>query len=626
MIPLYHIQGNELTSLKGEVSSFFEIVPPDLEGLDDGNQEQILLDLERSLINTDGVLKFYWLNQRLYLNCFCDISIVHGKIEPKEDPLVTFFGNKEAEVNFYENYLTVGTEFVRVLSVKTPPTSLERLEVMNWPDFVLILQKIPKLSAKRKINMKRKLHFSSLFKGMRDLDSENAYYQAENIFDGVTNDNMALFEVEFFFLLRSDTKENLDKATNKMLYDFKGKDGEIRVEERGLSYFYQSIAPGVAPSFKRQIEMPSDYLAYLIPFHRDFVMENGLNLKCRSNNSTFLNLFDSQALNYNALITGASGQGKSMMANQLLKFELNQGSKAMVLDLGNSFVKNAKFHDGVVLSESFNPLQFRNPRYLKEFILAAIGEKIPKKDEGRLFEVIELALIDNELTSFPLLLERLDTSFHGIRFYFNELIEYFSSEQLELNDFTYCDFGNYPEAMKAPLIIYLIEYFKTLQGRKIFVFDECWHLLLNNADYIAECFRTFRKHQASAIAISQNLDDFSKSQLGRVIIQNTYFKFLFKQSLKESEFLDPLSKKLLDSILSRKGEYSEFLLLTDAIKKPLRFYPTPLEYQLFTSDRADALQFESYLAEGGKYLPFREAVINFTQIKNPKWRPENEVY
>src|SRR5690606_40132436 len=69
------------------------------------------------------------------------------------------------------------------------------------------------------------------------------------------------------------------------------------------------------------------------------------------------------------------------------------------------------------------------------------------------------------------------------------------------------------------LIIYLIEYFKHLEGEKIFIFDECWHLLLKNADYIAECFRTFRKHKASAVAISQNLDDFSESQLGRVIIQ-----------------------------------------------------------------------------------------------------------
>ena len=122
------------------------------------------------------------------------------------------------------------------------------------------------------------------------------------------------------------------------------------------------------------------------------------------------------------------------------------------------------------------------------------------------------------------------------------------------------------------------------------------------------------------MAISQNLDDFSDSQLGRVIIQNTYFKFLFKQSLRESEFLDQHAKNLLDTILSKKGEYSEFLLMTDTIKKPLRFYPTELEYEIFTSDREDAKAFENYMEKAGQYLGFKEALINFTKIKNPGWR------
>src|SRR5690606_2271265 len=109
---------------------------------------------------------------------------------------------------------------------------------------------------------------------------------------------------------------------------------------------------------------------------------------------------------------------------------------------------------------------------------------------------------------------------------------------------------------------YLIEYFKNLKGKKLFIFDECWHLLSRNADYVAECFRTFRKHNASAVAISQNLDDFSITQLGRVIIQNTYWKALFRQSLSPSEFIDSDSISFLDEIQSKKGSYSEFLLLS----------------------------------------------------------------
>ncbi|HAZ13172.1 MAG: hypothetical protein A2X86_08215 [Bdellovibrionales bacterium GWA2_49_15] len=619
MIPLFHVEENKLTSLNGEVSTFFEILGPDLEGLDTSAVDRVFADLENDLINTAEVFKLYWLGGKLYLNCFGDISLTHGKIIPKNEPVGTFLNQQEARVQFYDNYLTLGNEYLRILSVEDFPESIGRFEANSYPDFVLCFKKIPKVAAKNKINFKRKLHFSALFKGMRDLDSENAYYQSEDLLNEVTTDNKALFLVECFFLVRAKTKESLDKETDRLLTEFKGKNGSLFKEERALSYFYQCLVPGVAPSFKRKLDLPSDYLSYLIPLHRDYIFEDGLELSSRSGNLVYVDLFHKDALNFNCLITGQSGQGKSMMANKILKFELERGTKALCLDLGNSFRKNALYGKGLVFSEKFNPLQFKSPRYLKEFVLSVIDERLGKKEEGRLFEVISKILEQGSCTNFTHFIGELGKEFSGIGYYFSEVEQYFTDEVMPFNDFTYCDFGNYPDAMKAPLIIYLIEYFKHLSGRKIFVFDECWHLLSKNADYIAECFRTFRKENASAMAISQNMDDFSETQLGRVIIQNTYFKLMFKQALSESEFLDATGKCLLDSVFSKKGVYSEFLFLSDTHKKPLRYYPTYLEYELFTSDKNDTNHFDLYMKEKGHFLPFKDAITNYTKIKNPQW-------
>ena len=619
MNPIFKVDGHRLTSLNGHESEFYNITPPDLEMMDQTEREQIFDTLESSLVNTSGEIKIYKIGTNLYLNNFCEVNLQGAVTEINDRPIEIFLNGDKESANFYENYLTLGNEYQRVLSVKEFPSTLNQLDSLSWPDFVLNFKKVPKLEAKNKINFKRKLHFSSLFKGMRDLDSENAYYQAENLFEDVTSDIKGLFYAEMFFILRAKTKLELDQITDRVIYDFKGNGAILRVEERGLSYFYQTLVPGVPASFKRSLEMPSDYLSYLVPFHQDLVMEEGFELTSRRNNSVYFDLFNSQALNYNLLITGSTGQGKSMIANKLLWQELGRGTKAVVLDLGNSFVKNAKFHDGSVLSHKFNPIQFKDTRYLKEFILAAVDEKFTKRDEGRLYEAIENLISVKEVSTFKDLVSGLEKDFKGIGYYFKEIEEFFCDETLPLNQFTYCDFTNYPDAMKAPLIIYLIEYFKHLNGEKIFIFDECWHLLDKNAQYIAECFRTFRKHRASAVAISQNLDDFSETQLGRVIIQNTYYKFLFKQSLKESEFLDAHSKNLLDSVQSIKGEYSEFLFLSENIKKPVRYVPTPLEYQVFTSDKNDNQQFDFYLEDKGRFIPFSDAIINFTRIKNPHW-------
>lgn len=204
--------------------------------------------------------------------------------------------------------------------------------------------------------------------------------------------------------------------------------------------------------------------------------------------------------------------------------------------------------------------------------------------------------------------------------YFSEIKDFFTDEVRPESSFTYCDFSLYPEAIKAPLIIYLIEYFKRLSGRKVFVIDECWHLLSKNADYIAESFRTFRKHDASAIAISQNLDDLSQTQLGRVIIQNTYFKFFFRQNLELDQFIDLDLSERVKVLQSVKGEYSQFLIYSENIRKTVCYIPTPLEYELFTTDKVDMTHFEHYLDDGGKYLNFKQSIKNFTELKYPHWR------
>src|SRR5690606_20322998 len=142
----------------------------------------------------------------------------------------------------------------------------------------------------------------------------------------------ALFKIEMFIIVRGATKEELDRRTSEVEYQFKGQGASVFVEERGLSFFYQSLFPGVESSFKRAFDMPSDCLSYLIPYHRDFIMDEGFELTSRRGSPLYFDLWNSEALNYNVLITGASGQGKSMMANKLLWQELGRGTKAMVLD------------------------------------------------------------------------------------------------------------------------------------------------------------------------------------------------------------------------------------------------------------------------------------------------------
>lgn len=616
MIPLYTIDGNCITSFCGKTSLFYKLTPSDIEGVSYSSKIQIVETLEKNLNIEGGLNKFYWFNQNLYLNTFNDLKIDHCKYGEELDPIEVYcHGEIFKEVNFYENYYTLGNNYYRLLSAKVLPSSLNLLEVISWPDFILNIKKVDKTTAKQKINLKRKLHFSSLFKEIRDIESESAYNHAEDLLELITKDEKSLYHIELFFILSGETKDELDLNTDDFMSYFSSLDGELFVEERGLSHFYKELIPGVPSKFSRKIACPSDYISALIPFHRDFIHDDGVMLTARSDNNIMFDTFYKGSLNFNMLIAGPSGQGKSMLANKILSSELKRGTKSVVLDLGNSFYKTTKFYGGIQFSKKFNPMQFKSPRYLKEFILSVIDESLSKKDEGRLFVTIKEIIQNNQDLSFMELLEVLEKEFSGIKYYFSELEEFITDEVVQLNDFTYCDFSLFPNNVKAPLIIYLIEYFKHLEGKKILLFDECWHLLDKNARYIAECFRTFRKYHASAIAISQNLDDFYSTALGKVIIQNTYWKILFRQDLAKSEFITEHIAKLARSIKSVKGKYSEFLIVSENFLKPCRFISEHLEYELFTSNASDNNKQNAYFDKVKGIIDFKEAIINYTKLK-----------
>lgn len=613
--PIGEVTKNKLVNLKGEHSFVWELIPSDLEQME--RPSGFLEDFQKGLgLSRSKWQKFYKIGNRFWMNSDEVMQCSGIEFTSESKPIEFILGELHSDIDFYEDYALLNGEFWRILSIKEffSEVGFSTLEKF---DYCINCKKIDPAISKKNLKTSRRLHFSSLFKDQRDIESENSYQESESLLEEVISGDTDLFLAEAFIIIKAKSKVSLDLQTEEALGTFKRLDGIGFIEGRGLGYFFSSIMPGVEPTFRRAKTITSEYLSELLSLTRDFIHKDGFLLSSIGDNEVKFNLFDQGATNYNALITGTSGQGKSMIANKLLFEELKKGRKGLVLDLGNSFRKNALYNNAELFSDKINPMQFRSPAYLKEFIIAATGEVWNRKEEGRLFNAIK-ELVDQE-THFDGFLNSLEIEFPGISYYFSEFAEFLSNDQVEIKDLSYCDLGCYPETFKAPLMIYLIEYFKNLEGHKIFVFDECWGLLENNASYIAECFRTFRKHNASAIAISQNMDDFSETQLGRVIIQNTFFKFLFAQNLMDSIYLSEFQKDLLSNVRSKKGDYSEFLVLSEGIQKRVRYYPSNFEYELFTSSKSDNEGFDRYLDEKGKYLSFSRAMKNYVFMKYPKY-------
>ena len=136
---------------------------------------------------------------------------------------------------------------------------------------------------------------------------------------------------------------------------------------------------------------------------------------------------------------------------------------------------------------------------------------------------------------------------------------------------------------------------KDKTSKKFVVFDECWRLLESPSasQFIAEVFRTFRKYQASAVAISQAISDFARSKVASAILPNSSVKWILRQTgggvseLREELKLNDKELGLISNLRSIKGEYSEAFLICDDQRQVVRISATPLEYWLATTDPSD---------------------------------------
>lgn len=250
--PLFSVQGARLVAQTGDESIFYEYLPPDLEQKDADGRDGLLSRLEADLrfVDFGPWLKLYKLADRCYLNCAK--AEVFGEAELLEHlrPLPTYFqASYPSNVDFHEDYLVLGGQYWRVLTLRRPPSVLSDDLMGEMEDYVLCLSRFGALKAKSKLDMGRRLHFSNQFKGIRDIDSENAYIESEALLEDVSKGDKALFRAELFFLCKVNSKLELDHKTSVLAQRLRSLDAEMIVEGEALAYLFRALIPGVAPTF-----------------------------------------------------------------------------------------------------------------------------------------------------------------------------------------------------------------------------------------------------------------------------------------------------------------------------------------------------------------------------------------
>lgn len=472
-------------------------------------------------------------------------------------------------------------------------------------------------------------------KGVSDIETEAKLSDIEELLSEIVKDGEKIFNVSLTIVLRSESEEELSAQVSHVLQVIRELSGSEGFMETYAAFdiFSNSSLPN-ARNKERLKKIKSSNLADLLPV---FGLWGGFTkpsvlLRTRMGSLFKFDPFSSSLTNANQIISGGSGSGKSYLTNLMIGQMLSQNPRVFILDVGGSYQKTCELLDGQYVPLSMTSGICMNPfdkssdgpvSDEKIKFLTALVQIMTKEDDQKSIGKLEKAEIERNIQKvyqeeksprLTHLRERLLNSEIEEVKRIGKILSLWCGDSpfgkfldqetnIELKKRVVCfdlkGLEANPDLQAAVLFTITDMVWREVQKdrseMKFLVFDECWRLLESDAgsQFVAEVFRTFRKYYASAIAISQNIDDFAKSKAASAIMPNSSIKWILKQPgadfkrLSEVLRLNEREISQVQSLVQVKGQYSEAFLVCEDKKAVVSVESTPLEYWLATTDPKD---------------------------------------
>jgi len=510
-----------------------------------------------------------------------------------------------------------------------------------------------------KLQQKRRMaHSLAAGSGQRpaDLENESRLNSTEDLLREILNSSQKIFSFQMRICLKvshsKDSKRNLERMTREVLSRIRSLSGAEAIHETVGSWkvFKQDLPFGTAEQIRAK-RIKTNNLADFLPLYgpRRGDDDPVVLLHNRLGGLVSFNPFDPKLPNYNALVTGSSGAGKSFLNNFITFQQMTRKTRLFVIDIGGSYKKLTEVLGGeyfeINLSDSYalNPFVLQSgesePSSQKLKSLVAIVEQMVTEDDrtrlGKMDRVLlERAIVETYKSmpgKFPKLsdlrercekstepeLKKIGTLLYpwtGDRPY-GKLLDRDSgiaSNKL-VTAFDLKGLSQYPD-LQSVMILILTDYIlreveADKSSFKRIILDEAWELLKSQAaaNFMEYCARTLRKTGSGITFITQGLEEIVASPIGSAIINNTATKLILLQrgdtkTLVNTLKINPQELALIQSLRSKKGEYSEAFLIEGEERQVIRVYPHPLEYWLSTSDAKDNLHLQKLMESQGLSL------------------------
>jgi len=380
--------------------------------------------------------------------------------------------------------------------------------------------------------------------------------------DKIQRGQEKLFQMAIYITLRAESLSELDKVTRHLETSLSSRLFYSKVARFQQLEALQSILPRAEDQLNQKRNLDSSSAALAFPFmSSELVQESGILYGVNKSNNSLV-IVDRFALpNANSIVFAQSGSGKSYATKVEILRQLMSGTKVIVIDpereykllassVGGSYIKLS-----ATSAEKINPLDLATTAHTSEDlsehaqdlteVISLMVEGLSSREKAAVDKAILkvyqaagqttplLKDLYNELVRLgqTKLTERLE------RYITGSLSKVFNAQSnIELdNRLVVFDIKDLPESLRQIMMLIIATFVerqvKSKPAKRLLIIDEGWLLLEHeeSARFVAGLVRRARKYYLGVSIISQQANDFLKSDYGRAIASQSALRILMRQ-------------------------------------------------------------------------------------------------
>lgn len=439
--------------------------------------------------------------------------------------------------------------------------------------------------------------------------------------DKIQRGQEKLFQMAIYIGLRAESLEELNKTTQLLEATLSARLFYSKVARYEQLEALQSILPRGQDQLAQKRNLDSSSAALTFPFmSSELVQETGILYGVNKSNNSLVILDRFSLHNANSIVFAQSGSGKSYTTKVEILRQLMQGTKVIVIDPEREYKRLTESVNGTYIKLSAKSKQKINPfdlattfhgvNDLSEHtqdlteVISLMAEGLSSREKAAVDKAI-LKIYKKAKKQQPLLedlyaelqtlgqlklCERLEKYISG------SLADVFNAKtNIKLdNRLVIFDIKDLPESLRQIMMLIISNFVKNQvmakPEKRLLIIDEGWMLLEHeeSARFVAGLVRRARKYYLGVSIISQQANDFLRSDYGRAIASQSALRILMRQdttTIKNvvSEF--NLSEYEQSFLLT--CERGDALIIADQNHVAVKVVASEKEHPLITTNPAE---------------------------------------